>query len=106
MLEHRKRRREEPALRYDEILSAAITLAEKIGFMEITRESVALEADASCALITRYFKTMDNLKKRVLKTAIEFERLPIIAQGLSLGKIQATELDKKLLSKVLDFLKQ
>ena len=101
----RTRRRENNlSIRKSEILNAAIEVAKKIGYQSITRETVALAADTSCALVTRYFTTMAQLKGAVMMTAIDREILPIIAQGLSLGDARALKIQEELKQKVITFL--
>jgi AcrR family transcriptional regulator len=97
------RRREIPSIRREEILSAAIDLAIRIGYQNITRDAVANAANTSCALVTTYFP-MVELKNAVMKMAIEKEILPIIAQGLSLGDTQAQGITPELKQRVLEFL--
>lgn len=97
------RRREQPIVRKEEILNAAIDLASKIGYQSITRKKVAENADISLALINQYFSTMTQLKKAVMKTAIEREIVTIIAQGISLGDTQTKTIKKELREKVLTF---
>lgn len=104
-LEYTKtRRRENPLVRKEEILHAAISLAIKIGYQRITRESVASSANTSCGLVTHYFTTIEDLKTEIMRTAIEREIFSIIAQGLSLGDIQTKRIKKELKIKALNFL--
>lgn len=102
----RTRRREEPETRRKEILNAAIVLSLENGYQNITRESVAASAHTSCALVTWYFQTMDNLKSEVMAQAIEKHIVPIVAQGLSMGDSQALNIGMLLKEKVLNHLKQ
>lgn len=96
-------RRENPIVRKEEILNAAIDLAVKIGYQSITRETVAKAACTSCALVTRYFN-MAELKEAVMTAAIEKQIIPIIAQGLGLGDIQAQNITGDLKQKVIAYL--
>jgi len=100
-----KRRREKPTVRREEILNAAVHVACKLGYQSITRESVANAAQTSCALVTRYFVTMDCLKRAVVDTAIEREILPIVAQVISLGDKQTANIKNSLKQKVIAFIK-
>jgi len=103
-LEHKTRRREEPQIRKQEILNAAIELAKRVGYQAITRDEVAQEADASSSLITCYFYNMDGLKRAVMQAAIELEELSIIAQGLGLRDAEALAINDKLKSKAINYL--
>ena len=81
------RRREQPVIRKEEILSAALRLAERIGYYALTRERIAAESDFSCSLITWYFRTMTQLRQEVIQTAIDRKILGIVAQALSVGDL-------------------
>jgi AcrR family transcriptional regulator len=48
--------------RKDQILDAAVVVANKIGYVAITRKEIADEANVSQALVSRYFGTMENVK--------------------------------------------
>jgi AcrR family transcriptional regulator len=98
------RRENDPAIRREEILSAASELANKIGYQNITRDAVASLVGISSGLIALYFNTMAQLKAAVMRRAIEKEILPIIAQGLSLGDIQTQEVAPDLKKRVIEFL--
>lgn len=100
----RTRRRESPTRRKEEILNAAIELASKIGYLNLTRDGVAEAANTSSGLVTCYFTNMEQLKKAVMDAAIKREILPIIAQGLSLGDEQTFNISSELKQKVLAFL--
>jgi len=100
-----RRKRVPPGQRKAEILSAAINLASRIGYQNITRETVAAEAHTSCALVTWYFTNMDILKSVIMRTAISEEILPIIAQGLSVGDEKVASISLALKKKAIAFLK-
>lgn len=81
-LKQRPRRRLTPAIRRQQIVSAALKLAAKSNYLYITRDEVAAEAGVSKGLIFRYCGTMDDLKQAVLKAAITEENVAVLAQGL------------------------
>ena len=80
----KERKREEPAIRKQQILDAGIKMATKHGYQSITREDVASAADVSVGLVSKYFLTMANLKRAIMRAAIDREILSIVAQGVSL----------------------
>lgn len=99
-----KRRRTTSEIRKTEILEAATQLALKFGYHKITRDRIAKTAKTSSALISHYFKSMDNLRQSLMQRAIETENCTIIAQGLTVGDKQALKISKDLKQKVLAFL--
>jgi len=66
------------------ILNAAIKLANKKGYRNITRDCVAHRAKVSPALVNHYFGTIRQLQKCVLIFAIENRVHNLIVQGLTL----------------------
>jgi AcrR family transcriptional regulator len=76
-------RRLEPKERRDEILSAAVALAAKGNYQNITRDDVAAKAKCSTGLVTKYFSTMTQLKRAVMREAVAKGNVKVIAQGLA-----------------------
>lgn len=54
--------------RSNQILSAALKVAGKVGYIKMTRADVAAQAGVSECLITRYFATMDALRDAVVQS--------------------------------------
>jgi len=80
----RKRRRSlDPAARYDELLNHGVNISKTKGYDKVTREEIAKQARCTGALIHHYFKTMGNLRKQIIKKAIEIECVEIILQALA-----------------------
>lgn len=69
--------------RDNRILNAAIALAEADGYQWITREAVAAAAEVSPGTVNNVFGTMRELKRAVLREAVERRILSIVAQGLA-----------------------
>lgn len=76
------KRRLEPDIRRDEILSAGLFCAEKYGWTRFTRIQVAECAKCAESLVSAYFGTMVKFRRDIMREAIRSERLKIIAQGL------------------------
>lgn len=96
--------RANPNLRKTQILNVAIELSRDIGYQHITRSKVADAARISEGLVTRYFSTMNQLKREVMRTAIKREILEIIAQGLIAQDKYAKKADQQLKEKALQSL--
>ena len=73
----------EPKVRREQILAAAVTLAAKVGYKNITREAITDRAGCSPRLLNYYYSTMDQLKRDVMRHAIKERVLAIVAQGLT-----------------------
>lgn len=88
--------RANPALRKDQILNVAIGLAKEQGYHKITRDGVAGAAGVSMGLVTRYFGTMKQLKKAVIRAAVKQGIPEIVAQGLANGDDHAKKAPAEL----------
>ncbi len=72
----------EPKLRKKQILDAAVHVASRDGYQNITRENVAKKAGIAPGLVKQYYGTMHKLKRSVMRACIKREVLPVILQGL------------------------
>lgn len=90
-------KRMQPADRKAQILQAAITVAARPGgWASLTREAVAKEAACAEGLPSKYFGTMTNFKRAIMRAAITAKNLSIIAQGLAAGDKAAAKIDDKI----------
>ncbi len=71
-------------LRKAEVLAVALQLAEELGYTNITRDKLALRANISTGLVSRYFGTMAQLRRSIMRAAVAQKNLSVIAQGLTL----------------------
>lgn len=76
-------KRMKPTDRREHIIAAATEVASRDGYHMMRRDNVATEAGVSMGLVTRYFGTMVQLRRAVMRRAIERECIGIIAQGLA-----------------------
>lgn len=80
------RTRMAPDDRKHEILTAAIKVAgQPGGWSKLTRDAVAKEACCAQGLPSKYFGTMVNFRRAIMRAAIKDRNLSIIAQGLATG---------------------
>lgn len=81
-------RRLQPEVRHDQIIAAALKLAKRVGFANITRDRIAKEAKVSTGLVSKY-GDMPAIRTAVMQLAIAEEALTVIAQGLTAGDATA-----------------
>jgi DNA-binding transcriptional regulator YbjK len=76
--------RQKPEDRHQLILQAALTVAKRDGLTNLKREAVATEAGVSSGLVNRYFHTMPQLNRAVVRAAIYTDPpvLEIVADAL------------------------
>ncbi len=70
--------------RHDEVLDAALRVAEHIGYNRMTREDIALAARCSPALVSEVLGTMVQCRRSVVRAAVARGVLAVVAQGLAL----------------------
>lgn len=91
--------RTDPELRKDQILNVIVNMAHKTGYIELTRNDIANKAGVSVGLITKYFGTMKQLRRTIIRTAIKQESIEIIAQGLANNDTHAKKAPAELKTK-------
>ena len=72
-----------PEVRHDQILTAALKLAARTHYSRITRDGIAEKAKCSTGLVTKYFTTMPQLRRAVMRAAVVRGVVPVIAQGIA-----------------------
>jgi len=76
-------KRYNPTIRQEMILKAAIAVANQPGgWLSLTRAAIAVEADCSDGLVSRYLGDMDNIRRRVMKAAIKDGNTDVIMQSV------------------------
>ena len=88
--------RANPELRKDHILNVAVKMAVAGGYNKITRDKVAEGAGVSMGLVTKYFGTMPQLRKAIMRRAVKQEIIEIVAQGIANGDPQAKKASSEL----------
>ena len=80
------KKRLQPDDRKNQILTAAIRVASRPGgWAKLTREAVAKEAACAEGLPSKYFGTMVNFRRTIMREAIRLGELNVIVQGLVAG---------------------
>lgn len=82
--------------RQAQILAAAIEEAKVDGYQWVRRELVAKRAGVSVGLVNSYYGTMIQLKRAVMRAAVEQRIVPLVAQGLADGNEHALKADADL----------
>lgn len=92
----RQRAEAKCAERNSRVLEAAIVEACEQGYQFITREAVAARAGVSAGGVNNAFGTMLELKRAVLRTAIERRILRIVADGIAMASPVVADLPPEL----------
>lgn len=86
------RKRLQPDDRKYQILTAALELATTPGgYKRLTRKAIADRVGCAEGLVSRYFATMPQMRRTVMRSAVLTENLHIIAQGLADGDPHAAK---------------
>ena len=94
-----------PEDRRTEILDAALELAERKGLGVFTRLELATQAGVANGLLNKYFGTMAQLHRAVMRAAVQRENLPVLAQGLARRDPQALKASDELRNRAIDALR-
>lgn len=68
--------------RRDQLMAAALLLAANTRYDRITRNQIAEAAGVVGSLVQHYFGTMPQLRRSIMRAAVDQEVLHVIAQGL------------------------
>ena len=90
--------------RKEQLMSAALTQAVKLGYQRVTLCAVAEAAGVATSLVTYYFNTMTQLRRAIMRTAVKREILEIIAQGLANGDANASAAPEAIKRRALNTL--
>jgi len=100
----RKFNRMKPDIRKGEILEVAIALSKTHGYNRVTRDQVADAAGVSMGLVTHRFGTMNQLRRDIMRRAVEGGIVEIIAQGLAMGNPHAEKAPADLKKQAVEYL--
>ena len=93
-----------PELRKDQILNVAIDMAKEFGYHKITRDGICKNAGVSAGLISKYFNTMPQLRRAIMRAAVHKEIPEIIAQGIANSDDQAKKASPELKREALELI--
>ena len=94
-------KRMSPANRKAQMINTALDLAEAGHYLNVTREQVAARAGFKGPLLHRYFGTMKQFRRAVMRAAVQNERLAVIAQGITAQDTQALKASPELQAEAL-----
>lgn len=95
------RERLSPDVRKETLIVAALAVAKRDGFSNLTRASIAEEAACSTGLVTNYLGTMTALKREVMRAAVKREVVEVVAEGLAVRDKQALKAPEELKQKAI-----
>lgn len=93
-----------PRLRKKQIINIAIDIAREKGLNNLSRSELSNRAKCSPALIHSHFGTMNQLKRQIMRAAIQQEIIEIIAEGLGNNDPQACKAPAELKGKAIDLI--
>ncbi len=94
------RTRMKPEQRREQLLKAAVELSKKHGYDRITHQDIAEHCGVTKGLVVNYW-TMTQLRRQIIRKAIQDEVLEVIAQGLIKGDRHAQKASTDLKTKAL-----
>ena len=91
-----KIKRMRPEARKQDILAAALPLAERLGYDKISRSQIAEAAQVSGPAVQYHFGTMQQLRRDLMRLAIREGCLKVIAQGVLADDPQVAKASSEL----------
>lgn len=88
------------------ILDVALRHASAKGLAAITRAEIAEEAGIATGIVNAAYGTMQQLRRAVMRAAIEREVLAVVAGGLAAMDPQALKAPQELRARALEHLTQ
>jgi AcrR family transcriptional regulator len=85
-----------PSIRTDQLLDAALALATTHGWASLTRDAIAAAADVSGGLVTQRLGTMDQIRRSVMRRAVQRRVVRVVAEGLVARDPRAGKADDAL----------
>jgi AcrR family transcriptional regulator len=79
--------RKKPQQTYEQIITAALTLAEKYHYMSVTAGMIAERAGCSKSLVRHHLGNDLDMRSRMLAAAVMRGRDEIIEQGIRAGEL-------------------
>jgi AcrR family transcriptional regulator len=71
-------------VRREQIIKAAVAIAERVGYMAVSRRMIGEKLGVSGALIPKHIGTTEELEKAMIQYALAEESIPVIAQLLAM----------------------
>lgn len=69
--------------RREEIVQAALSWAQAIGYQNVTRENIAKSVGLTPQAIQHHIGTMAKLRRDIMRRAIATDNLHVLAQGMA-----------------------
>lgn len=98
----RKGRAAHPLVRQDQILAVALEMAKEGHYLRVTRDRIAERAGVAAGSVTRYFGTMKQLQRALMRAAVTHGVVEVVAQGIIERDPQALKAPESLLSQARD----
>lgn len=91
--------------RTNDILAAALRVAERDGYASLRRDAIAEEAGVTGGLVTIRLGSMEQVRRSVMRFAIKQRSMRVIAEGLAAKDRHALKAPQELREAAADWLK-
>lgn len=85
----------------EHVLEVAYTMAQRDGFLTLSRQNIARESGVATGSVSHYWGTMQTLRDAVMTRAIEENDVEIIVAGIAAGNEVVKSAPKELRLKAL-----
>lgn len=88
----------------DDVLAAALVVAQRVGYKRMTREEIAAHAGCSAGQVSNLLGTMVQLRRAVVRAALHQVQLDVIAQAIAARDAQVKSIAPSLKRRALESL--
>jgi AcrR family transcriptional regulator len=103
---HVTKRRTSPAVRHDHILGVALEMAREGHYLRVKRDDIAERAGVAAGSVSRYFGTMKQLQRAMMRAAVTHGVVEVVAQGILEHDPQALKAPEALRARARDHMIQ
>lgn len=90
--------------RKESLIITGLAVAERDGYNNLTRESIAESAGVSPGLVSSICGTMPQLRRDIMRAAVRLRAVAVVAEGIASKNPHALKADQALRDKVNDYL--
>ena len=91
-------------LRESQLIQAALLAASKTNIDSVTKQQIADLAGVTHGLVREYLGNMGDVRRTIVREAINQEALPVIINALSTGRARMQVLPPQLRAKILKYM--
>ena len=90
-----------PDIRREQVVEAALRLAQSKPYWQITRNELADEVGIAGSVVQYHFNTVKQMRRAIMRAAVHREDLTVVAQGIAAQDPHALKADAGLRARAI-----